>query len=80
MFKYEQPLTYTIGPKPVSVIKVKHGVTEASLSNGQLLRLSLHVDGVSINSENKLDITYQVVTELIAEPNVLIMDVHEAMQ
>ena len=80
MLKYEQPLSYTIGPKPVSVVKVKHGVTEVTLSNGQLLRLSLHMDKVSLNAENQFDIAYQIITEVMEDPSVPIMDVHEVVQ
>lgn len=79
-FAYAEPFSYWLGPKPVSVTRVKHGVTEVSLSDGKLLRLSLHIDGVSLNQENKLDINYQVITEVMAEPSVPIMDVHEVVQ
>ena len=81
-FSYDYPLVYSIGPKPVSVLKVKHGVTEVSLSNGKLMRLSLHVDGVETNTEepDKLNVLYNVIVETMAEPEFPIMDVHEAMQ
>jgi hypothetical protein len=79
-FSYDHPLTYTLGPKPLNVVKVKHGVTEVSLSDGRILRLSLHIDGIKPNEQNSLDIAYQVITELMTEPAIPIMDVHEAIQ
>lgn len=79
-FSYDHPLIYTIGPKPLNVVKVKHGVTEVSLSDGRILRLSLHIDGIKPNEQNSLDISYQVITELMTEPELPIMDVHEAIQ
>lgn len=77
---YAFPLNYTIGPKPINVLKVKHGVTEVSLSNGKLVRLSLHVDGVELDQEDHLNVSYNVVVETMAEPLSPIMDVHESVQ
>lgn len=79
-FSYDQPLTYTLGPKQISVVKIKHGVTEATLSDGQLVRLTLHIDSIKPNAENKLDIAFQVITEVMTEPEFPVSDVHEAMQ
>jgi len=77
---YAFPLVYQIGPKPINVLKVKHGVTEVSLSNGKLVRLSLHVDGVELDQEDHLNVSYNVVVETMAEPINPIMDVHESVQ
>jgi hypothetical protein len=64
----------------LSVVKVKHGVTEASLSDGRILRLSLHIEGVGLDGSDKLNVSYQVITEVVTEPEFPIMDVHEAVQ
>jgi hypothetical protein len=77
-------ISYTYGnalaaPKPLTVVKVKHGVTEASLSDGRIIRLSLHIEGVTLNGD-KLDIAYQVITEVMQEPELPILDVHEGIQ
>lgn len=78
-FSYDQPLTYTIGTAPLSVVKVKHGVTELSLSDGRLVRISMHVDGVK-EHDDKLDVNYQAIVEVMQEPSSQIMDVHEPIQ
>jgi hypothetical protein len=78
--KYNHPLIYTLGPKPVDILKVKHGVTELSLSNGKMVRLSLHVDGVDLNQEDQLNISYNVIVETMAEPSGPVMEVHESVQ
>jgi len=79
-WSFDQPLVISMGPKPISVVKVKHGVTEAKLSDGRLLRLTVHLDGVSINGEGNLDVTHSVTAEVMAEPDSLIHDVHEQVQ
>jgi len=78
-FSYDYPLIYTIGTKPLTVMKVKHGVTEISLSDGRLVRVSMHVDGVK-EYDDKLDVNYQAVVEIMEEPSAQIMDVHESIQ
>ena len=79
-FSYDNPLVYTVGA--VHVVRVKHGVTEIVLSNGQLMRLTVHVDGVQANPEasDKLDVLYNVIVETMENSDVPIMDVHETMQ
>lgn len=79
-WSYDQPLTISLGPKPVSIVKVKHGVTEAKLSDGRLVRLSLHLEGVSASAENKIDITHTVIAEIMDEPDAMIHEVHEQVQ
>lgn len=79
-WSYDQPLVISLGPKPVSIVKVKHGVTEAKLSDGRLVRLSVHLEGVSVSAEDKVDITHTVIAEIMDEPDSLIHDVHEQVQ
>jgi hypothetical protein len=76
---YDHPLVYTIGPA-VSVLKIKHGITEIWLSNGKIMRLSLHVDGVEPTSEGSLNVSYNVIVETLNDPASPIMDVHEVVQ
>jgi len=43
-FGYVQPFSFTIAPTPaVGVASVRHGVTEITLSDGRLVRATLHV-------------------------------------
>lgn len=80
MTYYQHPLRYTIGPKPITIDSVKHGVTEARLSDGRLVRLSLHLDGVTNDAQNNLDIACSVIQEVMDAPDVPILDVHESVQ
>lgn len=79
-WSYDQPLVISLGPKPLSIVKVKHGVTEATLSDGRLVRLSVHVDGVAAKDETSVDITHSVHVELMDEPDLSIHDIHERVQ
>ena len=77
---YDIPLKIQIGPTRLEVVKIKHGVTEATLSNGQMVRLSIHLDSVNLNQNNALDVSYQVITEVMVEPEFPIREVHEGLQ
>lgn len=79
-WSYDQPLVISMGPKPLSIVKVKHGVTEAKLSDGRLVRLSVLLDGVAINGQGNLDITHSVTAEVMDEPDSPIHDIHERVQ
>lgn len=79
-WSYDQPLVISMGPKPLSIVKVKHGVTEAKLSDGRLVRLSVHLDSVANNKEGNLDITHSITAEVMAEPDSMIHDIHEQVQ
>jgi hypothetical protein len=79
-WSFDQPLVISMGPKPLSIVKVKHGVTEAKLSDGRLVRLSVHLDSVANNKEGNLDITHSVTAEVMVEPDSLIHDTHEQVQ
>lgn len=79
-FWYDHPLCYSIGPTQVKILSVRHGVTEVELSDGNIIRLSLHLESVAKNAENNLDINYQVITELMARPSDPILDIHETVQ
>ena len=82
-FGYVRPFSFTIPPPPaIRVASVRHGVTEISLSDGRLVRATLHVKDVKINAQNpgSVDISYNVVAEVMARPSVPILDVHETIQ
>ncbi len=82
-FGYAQPFTFKIGPRPeLTVAGVRHGVTEITLSDGRVVRATLHVNGVSPSTKNPgaFDIAYHVVAEVVNRPDVPILDVHETLQ
>jgi hypothetical protein len=82
-FGYAQPFSFTIGARPqLTVAGVRHGVTEITLSDGRVVRATLHVEGVRPNVKNrgKLDVSYSVVTEVVNRPDITILDVHETLQ
>ena len=82
-FGYVRPFAFTISPTPaVKVSTVRHGVTEIILSDGRLVRATLHVTDVKPNAREpgNLDISYNVVAEVMATPRVPILDQHETIQ
>jgi hypothetical protein len=82
-FGYVRPFSFTIAPPPaIHVASVRHGVTEITLSDGRLVRATLHVKDVKISAQNPggVDISYNVVAEVMATPSAPILDVHETIQ
>jgi hypothetical protein len=82
-FGYAQPFSFQLGARPeLKVAGVRHGVTEISLSDGRLVRATLHVRAVKLNPQRPgaLDISYNVITEVMATPDAPILDVHETIQ
>ena len=82
-FGYAQPFCFHIGARPAPTVSgVRHGVTEITLSDGRLVRATLHVKAVRINSRKpgSVDVTYNVVTEIMPVPSTPIRDVHETIQ
>jgi hypothetical protein len=82
-FGYVQPFSFKLGVQPeLKVAGVRHGVTEITLSDGRLVRATLHVKAVKPNSKQPgaLDISYNVITEVVAVPDMPILDVHETIQ
>jgi hypothetical protein len=81
-FGYTQPFSFRIGhPEPV-VSRVRHGVTEITLSDGRLVRATLHVNAVKTdpNKPGSIDVSYNVIAEIMNAPDVPIRDVHETIQ
>ena len=69
---YIQPFSFRIGRRPEPKISsVRHGVTEITLSDGRLVRATLHVTAVRIDpgKPGALDVSYRVVGEVVAKPD-----------
>jgi hypothetical protein len=82
-FGYTQPFSFKLGARSAPKIAgVRHGVTEITLSDGRLVRATLHVKAVTPNPKNPdaLDISYNVITEVMPMPSAPILDVHETIQ
>jgi hypothetical protein len=79
-FGYAQPFSFQIGvPPTVKVAGIRHGVTEITLSDGRLVRATLHVNDIK-PSPQKPGSVDNVITEVMAAPSVPILDVHETVQ
>jgi hypothetical protein len=80
-FGYVQPFSFKFAPPPAfHVTSVRHGVTEISLSDGRLVRATLHIKDVKLNAQGGVDISYDVIPEVMATPSVPILDAHETIQ
>jgi hypothetical protein len=82
-FGYLQPFSFQIGPRAApTVSRIRHGVTEIILSDGRSVRATLHVRSVTADPKqpSKIDVSYNIVTEVINTPDVPILDVHETIQ
>jgi hypothetical protein len=82
-FGYAQPFSFQIGPRPEpKIASVRHGVTEITLSDGRLVRATLHVKSVKTdpNKPGAIDVTYDVIAEVMMAPDTVISDVHETIQ
>lgn len=75
--------SFKLGKQPeLKVAGIRHGVTEITLSDGRLVRATLHVKAVKQNPEKPgtLDISYNVIAETLAVTATPILDVHETIQ
>ena len=82
-FGYAQPFSFQIGTRPApTVSSVRHGVTEITLSDGRLVRATLHVKAVKIdpNTPGKVDVAYNVIADIMPVPEMPIQKVHETIQ
>jgi hypothetical protein len=80
---YLQPFSFQIGPRPeTKVASVRHGVTEIALSDGRLVRATLHVKSVKSDPNNPggVEVSYNVISEIMTAPETRIHDVHETIQ
>jgi hypothetical protein len=82
-FGYAQPFSFRIGSLAAATVSsVRHGVTEITLSDGRLVRATLHVNAVTIdpNKPGAVDVSYNVIAEMMPVPETPIRDVHETIQ
>jgi hypothetical protein len=90
---YSRPFSFQIGPRletrvpetkisETRISSVRHGVTEITLSDGRLVRASLHVKSVTIdpNKPEAMQVSYHVVSEVVAAPTMPTHDAHETVQ
>jgi hypothetical protein len=80
---YVRPFSFRIGSRPeTKVSSVRHGVTEITLSDGRLVRATLHVKSVKADPRKPgaIDVSYNVITEVMATPGMPICDIHETIQ
>ena len=66
------------------VLRTRGGlsVTEITLSDGRLVRATLHVKSVKLDPKKPgaIDVSYNVIAEIMATPETPISDVHETIQ
>jgi len=89
-FGYAQPFTFKLGGKPAhsnsgepaKVTAVRQGVTELVLSDGRLVRAALQIKDIrpSRQKPGALDISYNIVTEIVQCPDVPVHAPHETLQ
>ena len=82
-FEYAQPFSFRIGHRPEPFVsRIRHGVTEIVLSDGRLVRATLHVKTVKIdpNKPGSVDVSYNVIAEIMNTRDMPIRDVHETIQ
>jgi len=80
---YTCPFSFQIGVRPEPKVSgVRHGVTEITLSDGRLVRATLHVKSVKADPSKPgtIDVSYNIVAEMMAKPDSPILDVHETVQ
>jgi hypothetical protein len=85
---YSRPFSFQIGPRPenkvstTTVSSIRPGVTEIALSDGRLVRATLHVKSVAIdpNKPEAMQVSYNVVAEVVAAPATPTHDAHDTVQ
>jgi hypothetical protein len=80
---YARPFSFQIGRRPeTKILSVRHGVTEITLSDGRLVRATLHIKSVKADptKPGAIDVSYNVIAEVMATPDAPICDVHETIQ
>jgi hypothetical protein len=80
---YVRPFSFQVGRRSeTKVSSVRHGVTEITLSDGRLVRATLHVKSVKADPRKPgaIDVSYNVIAEVMATPDAPIWDVHETIQ
>jgi len=80
---YLQPFSFRINPRrEPKISSIRHGVTEITLSDGRLVRATLHVKSIKSdpNTPGALDVSYDIVAEIMAKSVSPILDAHETLQ
>jgi hypothetical protein len=85
---YSRPFSFRISPRPetgfsaTTVSGVRHGVTEITLSDGRMVRAILQVKSVTIdpNKPEAMQVSYNVVAEVVAAPAIPTHDAHRTVQ
>jgi hypothetical protein len=80
---YLQPFSFRISPRrEPKISSIRHGVTEITLSDGRLVRATLHVKSIKSdpNKPGALDVSYDIVAEIMAKPVSPVLDAHETLQ
>ena len=86
---YLQPFSFQVRPrsetKPLPetrVTSVRHGVTEITLADGRLVRATLHVKAVKADPAKPggIELSYNVIAEVMPVPDSPIAAVHETVQ
>src|ERR1700730_636438 len=80
---YARPFSFQIGRRPeTTVSSVRHGVTEITLSDGRLVRATLHVKSVKVDptKPGAIDVSYNIIAEVMETPDTPICDIHETIQ
>lgn len=82
-FGYVQPFSFAIAPRSTTkVAGIRPGVTEIELTDGRVVRATLNVQDVKPNPQNPghIDVSFNVVTEVVAQPRVPVMEAHQTVQ
>jgi hypothetical protein len=85
---YSRPFSFQVGPRPetqvstTTVSSVRHGVTEITLSDGRMVRATLQVKSVTVdpNKPEAMQVSYNIVAEVVAAPAMPTHDAHETVQ
>jgi hypothetical protein len=85
---YSRPFSFQIGPRAeprvseTRVSSVRPGVTEIALSDGRMVRATLQVKSVTIdpNKPESMQVSYNVVAEVVAAPAMPTHDAHATVQ
>jgi hypothetical protein len=85
---YSRPFSFQIGPRTetavsaTTVSSVRPGVTEIVLSDGRMVRATLNVKSVTIdpNQPDTMQVSYNVVAEVVEAPALPTHDAHETVQ
>jgi hypothetical protein len=69
-------------PPPSKLASMRPGVTEVTLDDGRVVRATLHVKAVTHDPKDpgKLNVSYNIAAEIVAKPEMPMLDAHETIQ